>query len=401
MMKLLRSGLLLCLLLWSVRLSAGVPDTLRVGVADTLRLYSADTITIIRTDDTLHVASGDTLVVTGPGEPTAAVPPDTLVIAGVGDIMLGTDYPSERYLPPGKDCIPLMQEVKLWLEEADVAAGNLEGTFAGKCGEPKFCRDTLNCYVFRMPEEFVHCLVDAGFDLISVANNHSNDFGLAGRENTEKVLTEAGLAWAGFDHVPCTVWEKDSVRYGFCAFSTSAGTPLIQDLKTAASLVARMDSLSDVVIVSFHGGAEGKDHEHVPRTTEEFLGTDRGDVYAFAHAVVDAGADVVFGHGPHVTRSVDLYRDRFIIYSLGNFCTWGRFNLRGPNGIAPIVRVKVNRRGEFLEAQVVPVYQPGWIGTFPDPGKRVIRKLQELLEQDFPEVPLMIDEEGMIRKTGG
>lgn len=401
MMKRSRYGLLLFLAAMSASLHAQVPDILRIGMADTLRLFSADTVTVIRGKDTLHVVPGDTLVITGPGEPVASVPSDTMVIAGVGDIMLGTDYPSERYLPPGKDCFPLMREVKSWLEEADVAVGNLEGTFAGEYGKPKFCRDTQNCYVFRMPEEFVHCLVDAGFDLISVANNHSNDFGLAGRENTGKVLTQAGLAWAGFDHVPCTLLEKDSVRYGFCAFSTSGGTPLIQDMETAARLVSRMDSLSDIVIVSFHGGAEGKDYEHVPRTTEEFLGTDRGDVYAFAHTVVDAGADVVFGHGPHVTRSVDLYRDRFIIYSLGNFCTWGRFNLRGPNGIAPIVRVKVNRRGEFLEARVVPVYQPGWGGTFPDPEKRVIWKLQELLEHDFPEVPLMIDEEGMIRKTGG
>ncbi|KKK93514.1 hypothetical protein LCGC14_2692140, partial [marine sediment metagenome] len=64
------------------------------------------------------------------------------------------------------------------------------------------------------------------------------------------------------------------------------------------------------------------------RESEIYLGYDRGNIYEFAHMVVDAGADVVFGHGPHVTRAAEIYKDRFIIYSLGNFCTYRRFNLR-------------------------------------------------------------------------
>ena len=86
--------------------------------------------------------------------------------------------------------------------------------------------------------------------------------------------------------------------------------------------------------------------EERARTTSMWSGAmrstwdqNRGSVYRFAHEVVDAGADVVFGHGPHVTRALEFYRDRLICYSLGNFATYRRFNLSGPNGIAPIVKV--------------------------------------------------------------
>ena len=115
------------------------------------------------------------------------------------------------------------------------------------------------------------------------------------------------------------------MKYGFAAFAPNNGTVSIHDLDEARRLVSQLDSVSDVVIVSFHGGAEGSKHQHVPRRNEIFYGEDRGNVYDFAHSMIDAGADIVFGHGPHVTRAVDIYKNRFIIYSLGNFCTYGPF----------------------------------------------------------------------------
>ena len=162
-------------------------------------------------------------------------------------------------------------------------------------------------------------------------------------------------------------------------------------------MVRELEERCDVLIVSVHGGAEGADHQHMTRESEVYLGYDRGNIYEFAHAVIDAGADVVFGHGPHVTRAAEIYRDRFIIYSLGNFCTYRRFNLRGPNGIAPLIKLKVAGDGRFLEGQVVPVYQPGEGGVRPDPQKRAIFKLRDLTREDFPEIPLLIDDEGVIR----
>ncbi len=150
------------------------------------------------------------------------------------------------------------------------------------------------------------------------------------------------------------------------------------------------------MIVSFHGGAEGSAHRHVTRKTELFYGENRGNVYEFARAVIDAGADIVFGHGPHVTRAVDLYKNRFIIYSMGNFATYARFNLKGVNGIAPIVKLYVSRKGEFIRGTIFPIKQEGEGGPVPDSTKAIIRELSALTKEDFPESKLVISEGGDI-----
>jgi len=321
---------------------------------------------------------------------------DTLSVIGVGDIMLGTDYPSSIYLPGGQDCNPLLKDVSGILRDADITFGNLEGTFAGEHGTPKPCRDTTMCFVFRMPEAYVHCLADAGFDLLSVSNNHANDFGEEGRRRTEEVLDAAGMAYAGSYNSPGTVISNRGIRFGLAAFSPFRGCYSIKDTARAVQILKDLGKRCDIMIVSVHGGAEGADHQHVTRENEVYLGYNRGNIYEFAHLAIDAGADIVFGHGPHVTRAMEIYRERFIIYSLGNFCTYGRFNLRGPNGIAPILKVNVSPEGRFLDAMVYPVHQPGRGGVHPDPSGRVIQKLRELNAIDFPEIPLLISEEGRV-----
>jgi hypothetical protein len=321
---------------------------------------------------------------------------EALVIIGTGDIMLGTNYPKESYLPPGQDCSSLLEPVHQVLRSGDLLFGNLEGIFCGEGGTPKRCRDLDNCYVFRMPDHFLPCILEAGYDVLSVANNHVNDFGPAGRSYTAALLDSAGVAYAGFVTHPWALFEKEGVRYGFAAFAPNTGTMDLRDLDRAAGITAKLDSLADVVIISVHGGAEGKDHQHVVRGEEMYLGENRGSVYHFAHRVVDAGADVVFGHGPHVTRAVELYRKRLICYSLGNFATYGRFNLRGPNGIAPIVKVTVDREGNFMDGEVISIYQSGEGGPRIDPAGRAASKLKALTETDFPEHDLVVDDDGIL-----
>jgi hypothetical protein len=321
---------------------------------------------------------------------------DTLTVIGVGDIMMGTDYPSAVYLPPGNDCKPLLQEVNAILRDADITFGNLEGTFAGDTGTPKKCKDTTRCFVFRMPDHYVNCLVDGGFDMVSIANNHANDFGASGKLQTEWVLESHGIAFAGSYTSPAVIVVKNGIRYGLIAFAPNMGCYGLDDLDAAAWMVDSLKRRCDVLIVSFHGGAEGAEHQHVTRRDEIYLGAGRGNVYAFAHRVIDSGADIVFGHGPHVTRAIEIYKDRFIIYSLGNFCTYRRFNLRGPNGIAPIIKVQMTPTGSFLKGKIIAVSQPGSGGARLDPEKRVISKLQELILADFPEVSLDINQEGII-----
>ncbi|MDX1651597.1 MAG: CapA family protein [Brumimicrobium sp.] len=320
-----------------------------------------------------------------------------LEIIGVGDIMLGTNFPSERYLPPndGKD---LLKPVDSILKSADLTFGNLEGVILSGPGDVKKCSDPEFCYAFKSPDHYLTYLKEAGFDVLSIANNHVGDFGDAGRANTVKRLQEEGLAFAGlYDH-PYMIFEKDSVTYGFAAFAPNTGTVRITDYDKAREIVAHLDSLSDIVIVSFHGGAEGSKYCHVTKEKEIFLGEDRGNPYEFSRIVIDAGADIVFGHGPHVTRAVDLYKDRFIAYSLGNFATYGRFNLRGVNGIAPIVKVTVNADGSFEKAQIIPVKQVGEGGPQLDEQKVVIKEIIRLTETDLPECGLVITEEGEVKR---
>jgi len=163
-------------------------------------------------------------------------------------------------------------------------------------------------------------------------------------------------------------------------------------------MVANLDSLADIVIVSFHGGAEGPQYQHVTRQTEMFYGENRGNVYQFAHQLIDAGADIVLGHGPHHTRGVEVYKNRFIAYSMGNFCTYG-MNITGVNGLAPIVKVYTSPTGEFFQAHITSTDQSLRQKVKIDSEKRVLQRIQQLSKEDFPESMVTIDNNGWVRKS--
>ena len=321
---------------------------------------------------------------------------DTITVVAVGDIMLGTNYP-KGYLPPGNDCHPLLADVKSILRDADLTFGNLEGSFSNEPEKhAKPCSSPRWCYRFSMPEKYVECLTGAGFDVMNIANNHIHDLRAHGKNNTMKVLDRAGLHYAGVCAKPVDTFTVNGVKWGVCGFAPNSGTCSINDYKQMENTVRRLKKECDMVLVSFHGGAEGSKYQHVPRKTEYFLGQNRGNVYEFAHRAIDAGADLVIGHGPHVTRAVELYKNKLIAYSLGNFCTYRRFNLQGPNGIAPILKIYLDPSGNLIKARIFPVYQDKMKGTFLDPQKRVIYKIKTLTQSDFPETPLKITDDGWI-----
>jgi poly-gamma-glutamate capsule biosynthesis protein CapA/YwtB (metallophosphatase superfamily) len=247
-----------------------------------------------------------------------------------------------------------------------------------------------------MPEKFAECFKDAGFDVLTIANNHSGDFGDLGRRTTVRLLDSLGIYHAGWIEYPTAILIKDSVTYGIAAFAPNSGTVSITDTVAAKVIIKELRSKCDIVIATFHGGAEGSAHQHVTRKTEEFYGENRGNVYEFSHALIDAGADIVFGHGPHVPRAVELYKNKFIAYSLGNFCTYGRFNLKGPNGLAPIVKLEISLDGDFIKGQIISAKQPGGIGTVLDKNNGSAKLINDLTKMDFPESQLNIDETGNI-----
>jgi len=322
---------------------------------------------------------------------------DTISVIGVGDIMLGTNYPSATYLPPD-DGRYLLAPLKPILENATLTFGNLEGVLLTGEGEVKKCANPEVCYAFKSPDHYAGYLVDAGFDLMSIANNHVGDFGDIGRKNTVKILREYQLAFAGLSDYPYTIFEHKGITFGFCAFSPNSGTQKINDYENARKIVQHLDTSTQIVIVSFHGGAEGAKYDQITRQTEHFLGENRGNPYEFARIVIDAGADIVFGHGPHLTRAIDLYKNRFIAYSLGNFATYGRFNLSGSLGVAPIIKVYTDKKGEFIKGEITAIKQLGKGIPTIDPSKQVIQEIQKRTKRDFPESTLNISEEGEITK---
>jgi Bacterial capsule synthesis protein PGA_cap len=328
----------------------------------------------------------------------------TIRIVAVGDIMMGTAFPDSTYLDPrivrgvrAEDLIGAgLVDV---LRSGDVTFGNLEGALFDEGGESKRCRNMDACYAFRSPEWYADLLADMGFNLMSLANNHSGDFLEAGREATMSALQKAGIGYAGLARpgpVTTTLALADGTRVGLAAFSPNKGTVSIHDLAGLRGIVADLDRTHDVVIVSFHGGAEGAENTHVTREPEEFYGERRGNVYEFAHAAIDAGADVVLGNGPHVPRAVEIYRDRFIAYSLGNFWTWKRFNLRGPNGLAPVLDLQVDREGRALAARVLSARQSGLGSPRLDPARQAMELMGKLSAEDFPESGLRFSPDGVI-----
>jgi poly-gamma-glutamate capsule biosynthesis protein CapA/YwtB (metallophosphatase superfamily) len=325
-------------------------------------------------------------------EPERAMP-DTLTIAMTGDIMMGTTFPS--VMLPANDGKNLFRDVKDLLVNADLAVGNLEGAL---CDGGQSTKKVSNVsYAFRMPTRFAPLLKEAGFDFLSMANNHANDFGTEGIESTERCLKEQDIRFSGIaGRVRSAVVERNGVRYGLCAFGHNGYTMKHNDLSLVKDVIDELRQQSDIVVVSFHGGAEGQSYSHLPQGREIFLNEDRGSLREFAHFCIDNGADVVYGHGPHVVRCVEVYQGRFIAYSLGNFCTPYGISLKGISGYAPVVTIQIGNDGRFLNGKIHSFIQQRGIGPRKDETNAVPRQMKMLSDADVPQSMARIDNKGNI-----
>jgi poly-gamma-glutamate capsule biosynthesis protein CapA/YwtB (metallophosphatase superfamily) len=273
--------------------------------------------------------------------------PQTLRIAAVGDITLGRT-PS---LPDGGPA-SVFRSVAPQLK-GDVVLGNLETTLAtggvGKCGA-----GASGCFMFRAPPDYARGLRRTGFTILNLANNHAYDFGASAQAETVAALDRAGIRHTGRPGEIAVV-QTGGIRIAVVGFAPYDWAQSLLDLVAARRLVRRAAARADLVVVTMHAGAEGSDRGHVRPGAETYLGEQRGDVVAFAHAVVGAGADVVIGHGPHVLRGLEWYRGRLIAYSLGNFSSYHTLSVSGTLGASAILRVTLRRDGAWVEGQVVPV----------------------------------------------
>ncbi len=318
-----------------------------------------------------------------------------ITIAAVGDIMLGSPFPNDSRMPPN-DGADLLKNVTPILSAADIAFGNLEGPIIDSGISAKCSPNSTKCFAFRVPTRYGKYLKEAGFDVMSVANNHAGDFGEAGRVSTQKVLDQQGIKYAGSLQPPATTayLEAKGKKIAVIGFGHNNGMPSINDIAGARQLVAQAKAKADLVIVSFHGGGEGTDRQHVLNQSEIFLGENRGNLPLFTHTVIDAGADLVLGHGPHVMRGMEIYKDRLIAYSLGNFCTYGWFKLEAETALTEILEVKLGTDGKFVGGKIHNARQEGLGIPVLDNSGNSIRKIRELSLADFPATAPKIADDG-------
>jgi poly-gamma-glutamate capsule biosynthesis protein CapA/YwtB (metallophosphatase superfamily) len=318
---------------------------------------------------------------------------EQLRIRAVGDIMLGALNPPGFLRPPEKGSI--LQYINPELQNADLTMGNLEGTLCDSGTTTKCDPDSLDCYVFRMEESEIHSLDQAGFDFLSLANNHVGDFGAPCIDRTEYLLDSAGIGWSGSPG-SYAYSRVNGMDVAFAAFHSGGHCNSVLDIEAAQKWISELDKTHDIVIVSVHGGAEGLAAMHLPDSMEFYLGEARGEMIKFCRGAVDAGADLVFGHGPHVARAMEMYQGQVIAYSLGNFATYGRFNLLAERRFGGILEVRLDRSGALLGGQLISVEQKYWGVPFLDPENRFARIVYDLSQSDLPDSPPLISKSGKL-----
>lgn len=330
-----------------------------------------------------------------PPAPPAAVDKSTLriTIASVGDMMIGTDYPEDHL--PDDDGISFLTDVTPWLSSADIAFGNLEGVLVDG-GEPgKKCSNPDACYLFRSPTRYAEHYHNAGFDVLSLANNHARDFGEEGRTSSMVAISAAGMLHTGREGDFASL-EVDGIHVAILGYAVTRNSNMLLDYDLAEETVSKFAASHDIVIVSFHGGAEGQDVTHLPFEEEEYYGEPRGNVVRFSRMAVDSGADLVIGHGPHIVRGMERYKERLIAYSLGNFATYYGISVAGTKGIAPILLTTLDGNGRFVGGDIVSTVQLRPAGPSIDEKQRALNLVRGLSAQDFGQSGLTFGPDGSI-----
>jgi Bacterial capsule synthesis protein PGA_cap len=328
-----------------------------------------------------------------PGAPPsdAAAPPaaaaETITLSGVGDVIMG----SANLGTPPNNGAGFFDGVREALA-ADLVMGNLDMTLSDPTGYAKCSPGATDCFQLSLPPSYAGVLRDGGFQLMTLANNHTYDMGEQGYANTAAALESAGIQHTGgVDQITYVTVKGAAVAVlGFSVYSYTAN---LNDLGRAADLVREAATQADVVVVQMQGGAEGSDQTSVPPagTHESFAGEDRGDLRGFAHAVIDAGADVVIGHGPHVMRGMEFYQGRLIAYSLGNFCGYAVLSSAGWSGVGGILSVTLQRDGAWAGGRLVATELVGPGSPAVDAELRALAFVDDLSVQDFGGAAARID----------
>jgi hypothetical protein len=293
----------------------------------------------------------------------------------VGDMTFGSPG---AWPPDGTGS--LLDEVKPYLH-ADLTIGNLESAL-GDLPMSKCSPGESDCYQFEAPDSTARDLKADGFAAVNVANNHTLDAGQAGVTSTNAALTAAGLQYAGRPG-QIAYLTRNGIKIALLGFAPWSYDADALDIPAAEALVRQAKQHAQVVIVMEHLGGEGDSYRHVTDSEEYFLGQDRGNSVAFTHGVIDAGADLVVGSGPHVLRGFQWYKGHLIAYSLGNFSGFNTLGLDSYTGISGILHVTLSAQGQFMKGSVTPLHlvSPGIPEV--DPERTAISYINSLSRDDF------------------
>lgn len=316
-------------------------------------------------------------------------------IKAVGDVMPGSLTPI-KVVPPDSGKI-FVKSIKSYLSGADLLFGNFEGTLISGWEKPCKCKKfepTVKCFEFGVPLYLLPTIKNLGFNVMSLNNNHSGDYGQEVYRLTNKYLNDNGIKTAPKNGYAALVVNKKNIA--IIAFSRSIGENNILNIKSAISKISDLKKKFDYVFVSFHAGKEGVSAVDMKDEISALKNSNAFSVIKFAHAVIDAGADLVIGHGPHVLRPMELYKGKLIAYSLGNFLTYGNFSLKSYCGIAGILEAELDGKGNFIKGKFVPTIQKGRGVPNYDNSKSSTKLLKTLMKNYKSDQHLLLDDDGIL-----
>ena len=235
--------------------------------------------------------------------------PVKITVSSIGDCTLGTDVNFNQstslnayYDNQGPDYF--FKNVRSILEEDDLSIVNMEGTLTSSEDRQD------KTFAFKGPAEYAKILSGGSIEAANMANNHSHDYGEQSYTDTLKALEDEGIVTFGYEHVK--ILDIKGVKVGVTGIYELA-EHLEKKQQVKENIAALKESGAQLIIVNFHWGIE---REYIPNDTQKQL----------AHLAIDEGADLVIGHHPHVLQGVEKYKDKYIAYSLGNFCFGGNSN---------------------------------------------------------------------------
>lgn len=281
--------------------------------------------------------------------PEAQADPVRMVFGG--DIVLGNSFVVE-HIPKDWES-RYFEGVRKILKRADIAFGNFEDTltdFEKSSKNPGSGRQ----YAFRSPPHYAELLYQENFRVLNVANNHAFDFGETGFKDTVSNMRNAGIEVAGLLNQPAKLSVR-GLNIAVLGFAYLNRFNMVQDIEEGVERVRQAKAGGAYVIVTFHGGAEGSPAVWNDNIDEEFMGENRGNTVAFSRAMIDAGADLVVGHGPHVLRAAECYQGKPIVYSLGNFVGVGGLSSKNFAAVSALLEIAINTNGSLQSINLVPL----------------------------------------------